>query len=76
MASYDISKIITSLDSAKKTSGVIPTNAFKLANKEVFKGLADCINECIKKNEFPKELKAADITPIFKKENPLDKESV
>ena len=29
----------------------------------------------IKKNEFPNELKAVDITPIFKKEDPLNKEN-
>ena len=35
--------------------------------------LANCINECIKQNKFPNELKIADITPIFKKDDPLDK---
>ena len=29
--------------------------------------LANCMNESIKKNEFSNKLKAADITPIFKK---------
>ena len=71
----DISKIITSLDSTKKTNGVIPTKIVKLANKEVCKDLANCINESIKKNEFPNELKAADITPVFKKEDPPNKEN-
>ena len=75
VSSYDISKIITSLDSTKKTSGVIPTKIVKLANKEICKDLANCINESIKKNKFPNELKAEDITPIFKKEDPLNKEN-
>ena len=35
----------------------------------------NCINESIKKNEFPNELKAVDITPIFKNEDPLNKEN-
>ena len=70
-----ISKIITSLYLAKKTSGVIPTKIVKLANKEICKDLANCINESVKKNEFPNELKAADITPIFRKEDPLNKEN-
>ena len=39
------------------------------------KDLANFINKSIKKNEFPNELKAADITPIFKKEDPLSKEN-
>ena len=33
----------------------------------------NCINECIKQNKFPNELKIADKTPILKKEDPLDK---
>ena len=39
------------------------------------KDLANCINDSIKNKEFSNELKAADITPIFKKEDPLNKES-
>ena len=35
-SSDDISKIITSLDSIKKTSGDIPTKVVKLTNKEIF----------------------------------------
>ena len=73
VSSDGISKIITSSDSTKKTSGVITTKIGKLANKEIFKDLANCINESIKKNEFPIELKA-DITPIFKKWDRLNKE--
>ena len=61
------------LDPTKKTSGDIRTKIVKLANKEAFKELANSINECIKQNKFPNELKIADITPIFKKEDPLDK---
>ena len=66
----------TSLELKRKAIGVIPTNIGSLANKEICKELANCINEGIKKNEFPNELKVADITPIFQKENPLKKENV
>ena len=55
----DIYIVITSLDSTKKTSGVIPTKILKLSNKEICKDLANCINESIKKNEFPNELKSS-----------------
>ena len=75
VSSDDISKTITSLDSTKKTSGVISTKIIKLKNKEICKDLAKYINESIKKNELPNELKAADITPIFKKEDPLNKKT-
>ena len=73
VTSDDISKIINSMDSNKKTSSAIPIKLVKLANKRICKELANCINECIKQNKFPNELKIADITPIFKKEDPLDK---
>ena len=75
VSSDDISKTITSLDSTKKTSGVIQTKIIKLKNKEICKDIAKYINESIKKNELPNELKAADITPIFKKEDPLNKKT-
>ena len=67
VSSDDISKMITSLDSAKKTSAAVLTRIAKLANKEICKDLAKCINDSIKKNEFLNELKAGDITPIFKR---------
>ena len=73
VSSDDISKIINSMDSAKKTSGAILMKIVKLANKKICKDLANCINECIKQNKFPNKLKIADITLIFKKEDPLDK---
>ena len=68
-----ISKIINSLDPTKKASGAIPTKIVKLVNKQICKSLENCINECIKQNKFPHNMKIADITPIFKKEDPLDK---
>ena len=73
VSSDDISKIINSMDSTKNTSGAIPIKIVKLANKKICNDLANCINECIKQNKFPSELKIADIIPIFKKEDPLDK---
>ena len=33
----------------------------------------NCINECTKQKEFANELKVVNITPIFRKEDPLDK---
>ena len=70
----NISKIITSLDSTKKTSGVIPTEIVNLVNKEICKDLAHRINESIKKNQFPNELKASDITLRKRIERKLNKE--
>ena len=55
ISSDDISKVITSLDSTKKTSSVFPRKIVKLPNKEICQDLANCIDEAIKKNEFPNE---------------------
>ena len=48
----EICKIINSLDPTKKTSGAILTKIVKLANKQICKDLANCINECIMKTNF------------------------
>ena len=73
VSSDGISKIINYVDTTKKTSVAIPIKIVKLANKKICKDLENCINECKKQNKFPNELKIADITPIFKTEDPLDK---
>ena len=65
--SNGISKIKNSLDSTDKTSCAISTKVVKLANKQICKDLANCINKCIKQNKFSKQLKIAQITSIFKK---------
>ena len=71
-SSDDISKIINWMDPTKKTSGAITIKIVKLANKQIYVDLKNCINECIKQNQFPNGLKIADIIPTFKKD-PLDK---
>ena len=48
-----ISKIITSKDLTKKTSRAIPTKIVELSNKQLCKDLVNCVNESIKKNNFP-----------------------
>ena len=62
-----------SMDFTKKTTGAIPIKIVKLANKKIWKDLANGINEYIKQKNFPNQLKIAHITPIFKKEDPLGK---
>ena len=52
-----ISKVTTSSDLTKKTTGVVPTKIVKLANKGICKDLVNCISESIKKNECPNDLK-------------------
>ena len=40
---------------------------------QICSDLQNCINMSIKKSQLPNELKAGDITAIFKKEGPLNK---
>ena len=47
----------------------------ELANKEIFKDLANSISKWMIKKEFPNELKVACITPTLKKADPLKKEN-
>ena len=74
VSSDDISKMITLLDTTK-TGGVNPTKIVKVANKEICKDLANCINKSIKNNKFSNALKSSDITPKFKIEDSLNKEN-
>ena len=53
VSSDDISKIITSIDLTKKSSDVIPTKIVEFVNKELCNDLENCINESIKKTDFP-----------------------
>ena len=57
VSSGDISKIINSMDSTKKTNGAIPIKIVKLEYKKVRKDLANCINECKRKRSFQTSLK-------------------
>ena len=43
--SDDISKIINSMDSTKKTSGAIPIKIVKLANKKICKDFSNSVDE-------------------------------
>ena len=54
--------------------GNIPTNILKECNF-AFSVLTDCINKSFENEVFPDCLKEANVTPIFKKDDPLDKEN-
>ena len=42
-----------SMDFTKETTGAIPIKIVKLANKKIWKDLANAINEYIKQKHFP-----------------------
>ena len=70
----DVKQVIKNLKSSKSVGGDIPTNIVKECNFTVF-ALADCINKSFENGTFPDCLKEANVTPIFKKDDPLDKEN-
>ena len=58
----------------KQVGGNIPTNILRKFSFQ-FSVLADCINKSFETGTFPDCLKEANITPIFKNDDPLDKEN-
>ena len=62
------------LKSNKSDGGDITKNILKECNF-TFSVLIDCINKSFEKRAFPDCLKEANATPIFKKDDPLDKEN-
>ena len=72
----EIRKIITKLDSKKATgTDCIPTKFVKIACNQITPILTMLINKSIKNSEFPKCLKKAEVTPVYKKSDKLKKEN-
>ena len=70
----DVKQVIKNLKSNKSVGTDIPTNMLREYNF-TFSVLAECINESFENGAFPDCLKEANIPPIFKKADPLDKEN-
>ena len=62
--------------SSKKVTrkGNIPAKTIKESLSVYTKELTTIINNCLRDGLFPNELKLADILPVFKKDDDLDKE--
>ena len=73
----DIVEEISKLDSTKGNGcdNNIPTKTLKNCSESTISILHNLFNKTISNGIFPDELKSANITPIFKKENPLDKKN-
>ena len=72
----EIRKEISKLDGSKATLvGDIPAEMLKPTIDVHFSLLTKIINSSIQNGCFPDELKAAEFTPIFKKNDDLDKEN-
>ena len=70
----DIEKEIKNINLKKATtSNSIPPKIFKKFSKVSASVLRKLFNDSIEKGDFPQNLKLADITQVYKKNDPLDK---
>ena len=67
-------QVIKDLTSNKSVDGNALTNILKEC-KFIFSVLIDCINKSFETGTFADCLKKANVTPIFKKDDPFDKEN-
>ena len=70
----DAKQVTKDLKSNKAVGADIPTNILKECNFTFFV-LADCINKSFENGAFSDCLKEANVTPVFEKDDPLDKEN-
>ena len=70
-----VRKVVKNFPSDKVPAGEIPIKNLK-ESTSCFPELANCINESLTNNKFPDTLKLSDITPVFKKLDPSDKQII
>ena len=76
VSELDVKKEILNLSSKKATrKDNIPAKILKNSINAYLSELKILINNCVEKGVFPYDLELADIIPIFKKENSLNKEN-
>ena len=72
----EVIKEIKNLDIKKESlSRDIPTKIIKEFNDLFVTFFTENFNLCLNKGEFPEVLKTAEVTPIYKKANPFEKDS-
>ena len=69
----EVKDVVLKLDPQKATSGAIPTDIFQQSVDDYLNPLTDCINCCFLDGVFPSELSLAEITPVFKNKDRLNK---
>lgn len=72
----EVAKTIKAL-SIKKAAGYdeLPAQFIKKLSKHMIKPITLLINRCILENEFPHQMKRANITPLYKKKDKLNKDN-
>ena len=68
----EVIKVVTNLKDSKAVGGDIPTEILKEC-EFTLDIITACINKPIETGNFPDSLKMANVTPVFKNEDPLDK---
>ena len=72
----EVRKEILNLSTKKATeNGHIPANILKKCVDIYIREITFIINDCLEKGIFPDDLKLADVSPIFKKEDSFKKEN-
>ena len=66
----EVIKVVKNLKDSKAVSEDVPTKILKEC-EFTFDIIAACINKAIETGNFPESLKMANVTPVFKKEDPL-----
>ena len=74
MTLEDVRLIIKDLKNNKAAGGDIPLKLLKECDF-TYEKLTNCINNSLSEGLFPDSLKRANITPVHKKNDPLDKEN-
>ena len=70
----DVENVIKNIPSYKVSGCDIRIEILKQSGF-TYQILTDCINDAINKGVFPDSLKIANITPVYKKDEPTDKEN-
>ena len=70
----EVKKIIKDLRNGKSVRGEIPTKTLKECEFN-FEILTQCVNRYFASGEFPDCIKQANVSPIYRKDDPLDKEN-
>ena len=63
-------KFVEVLDTSKSNSGDMPTKIIKMTKENICPCLTDCINAAIYNCTLPDEVKKADVSAIFEKDDP------
>ena len=71
----EVKKELINSSSKKVKEGEIPAKILKDSLSVYAKELTALINNCLKDGLFPNELKLADVSPVFKKDDDLNKEN-